>query len=156
MAHYVFRRDNGYGDYDFIADFDTMELTDYKEYAAQVDDRYMPYIDMQYMNSLGFYAVGISTLALRIVPEYGYVPRVRGFRPVGMPRPPRARGMAPRPMPGRPGPAPRPAPMPGRPGAAPRPEPMRGGPGDRRGTGGNGGPGSKRGPGGMGGPGGHR
>ena len=124
MAHYVFQRNNGYGDFDYISNFNTMELTDYKEYAAQVDDKYLPYIDMAYLNSLGFYAVGITALALRINPLELFIPLVRNFRPVGIPRPPRARGAAPRPMIGRPIPVPPPKPAPRplhRPAPAPRP-----------------------------------
>ena len=68
MAHYVFQRNNGFGDYDYIRNFETMEITDYPEFAAQVDDRYMPYLDMRYLNGLGFYAIGITSLALRIAP----------------------------------------------------------------------------------------
>lgn len=111
MAHYVFQRDNGYGDYDYIHDFDTMEITDYKEEAAQVEDRFLSYIDMPYMNQLGFFAVGISRLALRIA--YGpllYRPLIMGYRPIAMPRPPRAHvPRPPRPRGRRPAsPAPRP------------------------------------------------
>ncbi len=81
MAHYVFQRNNGFGDFDYIASFETMELTDYKEYAAQVDDAYIEYIDIPYLNSLGFFAVRISTLALRINELLNFRPPVRGFRP---------------------------------------------------------------------------
>ena len=120
MAHYVFQRNNGFGDFDYIANFETMELTDYKEYAAQVDDQFIGYIDIPYLNSLGFFAVGISTLALRINQLLNFRPLIRGFRPKFAPRPPRLRGAAPRPMPGRPVPPPRPAP---RPAARPKPAP---------------------------------
>lgn len=144
MAHYVFQRNNGYGDYDYIRNFETMEITDYKEYAAQVDDKYMGYLDIPYLNSLGFFAIGISRLALRIIPDFLFVPRIRGFRPTVMPRAPRARGAAPMPRPVIvPVPAPRPAPRP-RPAPAPRPapRPAPAGPGAlrpaRRGPGGKG------------------
>ena len=110
MAHYVFQRNNGWGDYDYIRNFNTMEITDYPEFAAQVDDRYMPYIDIPYMNSLGFYPIGITSLALRIVPMLLFTPTVRGYRPPAKPRPARLRGapLGPRPTTG-PMPAPRPA-----------------------------------------------
>ena len=109
MAHYVFQRNNGWGDYDYIRNFDTMEITDYPEFAAQVDDRYMPYIDIPYMNSLGFYPIGITSLALRIVPTLLFAPLVRGYRPKVKPQPARLRGapLRPRPTTG-PMPAPRP------------------------------------------------
>ena len=89
MAHYVFQRNNGYGDFDYIRSFETMEITDYPEQAAQVDDRYMAYIDIPYLNSLGFFAVGITSLALRILPMLLFQPLTRGFRPRVAPRPPR-------------------------------------------------------------------
>ncbi|MBR4234963.1 MAG: hypothetical protein IKR85_02745 [Clostridia bacterium] len=113
MAHYVFQRNNGYGDYDYIRSFDTMEITDYKEYAAQIDDKYLAYIDIPYMNSLGFYPIRITSLALRIEPLLLFTPLIRGFRPLVKPRAPRARGALPGPRPiAGPMPAPRPAPRP--------------------------------------------
>ena len=162
MAHYVFQRNNGFGDFDYIRSFETMEITDYPEYAAQVEDKYLAYIDMPYLNSLGFYAVGITSLALRILPALLFRPLTRGYRPLVAPRPPRAhipgavpprmprpprvprppRAAAPRPV----GPGPRPiapAPGPAPRGAAPSPRPAapgmrppRGPAGGRRGPGG--------------------
>ncbi|MBR5379315.1 MAG: hypothetical protein IK140_02165 [Clostridia bacterium] len=129
MAHYVFQRNNGFGDFDYIRNFETMEITDYKEFAAQVDDRFMAYLDIPYLNSLGFFPIGITSLALRIEPLLLFTPLVRGFRPAAKPRAPRLRGAAPGPrpltgpMPGlRPAPVqrrastPRPAPRPAQPG----------------------------------------
>ncbi|MBR5986465.1 MAG: hypothetical protein IK019_08660, partial [Clostridia bacterium] len=81
MAHYVFQRNNGFGDFDYIRSFETMEITDYKEYAAQVDDDGIVYLDIPYLNQLGFYAVRISSLALRIEPLLQFIPAVMGFRP---------------------------------------------------------------------------
>lgn len=109
MAHYVFQRNNGFGDYDYIRNFETMEITDYPEFAAQVDDRYIAYIDIPYLNSLGFYPVGITSLALRISPMLLFVPLIRGYRPPTRPRPARLRGapLGPRPTTG-PMPMPRP------------------------------------------------
>ncbi|MBQ9409915.1 MAG: hypothetical protein IJU28_11080 [Clostridia bacterium] len=134
MAHYVFQRNNGWGDYDYIRNFETMEITDYPEFAAQVDDKYMGFIDIPYLNSLGFFPIGITSLALRIVPMLLFAPTVRGYRPAIKPRPARLRGAPrgprpttgpmpmPRPVGRRVGPAAvRPAPV-GR-GAAPRPAP---------------------------------
>lgn len=127
MAHYIFERNNGYGDYDYIYNFETMEITDYPEYAAQIDDHYLGYIDLPYLNHMGFYPVGITRYALRINPMLLFMPRVRGYRPARMPAAPRARGVAPRPMPGRPVPPPR-APHPVPPHApaphAPHPAPQ--------------------------------
>ena len=123
MAHYVFQRNNGFGDFDYITNFETMEITDYKEYAAQVDDEFIGYIDIPYLNSLGFFAVGISTLALRINQLLNFRPIIRGFRPLVLPRAPRARGAAPRPMPGRPVPPPRPMARPAARPMAPKPAP---------------------------------
>lgn len=102
MAHYVFQRNNGWGDYDYIRNFDTMEITDYPEFAAQVDDKYIPYIDIPYLNSLGFFPIGITSLALRIVPMLLFAPTVRGYRPKNKPRPARVKGapMGPRPTSG--------------------------------------------------------
>lgn len=106
MAHYVFERNNGFGDYDYIISFDTMEITDYKEFACQVDDSYLGWIDLEFLAKYGFYAVGISKLGLRIEPRLQFVPHVRGFRPVAVPRAPRARGAkhGPRPVGIRPAP----------------------------------------------------
>lgn len=145
MAHYVFQRNNGFGDFDYIRSFETMEITDYPEMAVQVDDTYLPYIDMPYLNRLGFYAVGITTLGLRISPLQFFRPLVRGFRPTIVPRPPRAHvpGIPPRP-PRAPAPrAPRPAPVPRAARPAPRPAPGPHPAGSGRGPG--------RGPGGRGG-----
>ena len=135
MAHYVFQRNNGFGDFDYIRNFETMEITDYKEFAAQVDDRYLAYIDIPYLNQLGFFAIGITQLALRIEPLLLFMPRVRGFRPAVLPRAARLRGAAPGPRPTSgpmPAPrgvivtrrvtAPRPAPVQR---TAPRPAPLR-------------------------------
>lgn len=125
MAHYIFQRNNGYGDFDFIASFETMELTDYPEYAVQIDDDYIGYIDMPYLNQLGFFPVGITSYGLRINPMNQFRPGLRGYRPIRLPGLPRLRGAAPRPMPGRPVPPPRPMhpqpPVPPR-GPAPRVE----------------------------------
>ncbi len=99
MAHYVFQRNNGFGDFDYIRSFDTMEITDYKEYAAQVDDEGIAFLDIPYLNQLGFFAVRISTLALRIEPLLQFIPAVMGFRPAPKPRPARPRGAAPAPRP---------------------------------------------------------
>ena len=88
MAHYVFQRNNGFGDFDYIRSFDTMEITDYKEYASQVDDEGIAFLDIPYLNQLGFFAVRISTLALRIEPLLQFIPAVMGFRPAPAPRRP--------------------------------------------------------------------
>ena len=131
MAHFVFQRNNGFGDFDYIRSFETMEITDYPELAIQVDDKYIGYIDMLYLNQLGFYAVGITTLGLRISPLQYFRPLVRNFRPTIVPRPPRAHvpgvspivraPRAPKPAPAPRAPRPAPAPRTARPAPAPRP-----------------------------------
>lgn len=158
MAHYVFQRNNGYGDFDYIRSFQTMEITDYPQEAAQVDDRYLAYIDIPYMNSLGFYAVGITQLALRIIPMLLFQPVTRSYRPIGIPRPPRAHVPGVMPAVVRPPRAPRPHVVAPRPPRAPRPAtpgpavPRAPRPVGPAGIGPKRGPGGK-GPGGIGGPG---
>ncbi|MBQ4156639.1 MAG: hypothetical protein IJD86_00650 [Clostridia bacterium] len=99
MAHYIFQRNNGYGDMDFIQNFNTMSITDYPHEAAQVEDKYLAYIDMGYLNQLGFYAVGIRQFNLKIDYYRRFTPSMRGFRPPKPARPPRPRAIPPRPRP---------------------------------------------------------
>jgi len=99
MAHYVFQRNNGYGDFDYIASFETMAITDYKEFAAQVDECFLPLLDMECLASYGFYAVSLTSLCLRIQPRLMFMPRTPCFRPPMPSRAPRARGAAPAPRP---------------------------------------------------------
>lgn len=108
MAHYVFVRDeDGDGIYDFIQDLAIMSITDDKWRAQQFDDDDLRTIDIRYLNDHGFFAMGITNFALRIMPQNHYVPPRGGLlslllppkrprRPVPPPKPKRAR--PPRPM----------------------------------------------------------
>lgn len=91
MAHYVFQRNNGYNDLDFIQNFETMAITDFPQYAAQIEDKDLAHLDIGYLNKLGFYAVGIKTFNLRIEPHLKYTPYARGaYKSAVLPRNPRA------------------------------------------------------------------
>ncbi len=89
--YYVFRRsvDEYYPDY--IADFETMELTEDPDYAAQVSDLYIDMLDTAYLNSLGFYAVSLGHLTVNIVSPRYFRPRIRNYRSHMTPRQPRRR-----------------------------------------------------------------
>lgn len=90
MAHYIFQRDNGYSDLDFIQNFETMAVTDFPQYAAQIEDKDLAHLDVGYLNGLGFYAVGIRTFNLRIEKSLLFRPHVRGaYKSAVLPRNPR-------------------------------------------------------------------
>lgn len=106
MAHYVFVRDeDGDGIYDFIQNLEIMSITDDKWRAQQFDENDLRAIDIRYLNDHGFYAMGITNFALRIMPQNRYVPPLGGLLSLLLP-PPRPRRPAP-PKPKRP-PRPRP------------------------------------------------
>lgn len=91
MAHYIFQRNNGYNDLDFIRNFETMAITDFPQFAAQIEDKDLAHLDIGYLNSLGFYAVGIKAFNLRIDPRLKYRPYARGaYKSAVLPRNPRA------------------------------------------------------------------
>lgn len=91
MAHYVFQRDNGCGDLDFIQNFETMAITDFPQYAAQIEDKHLAHLDIGYLNKLGFYAVGIRSFSLRIEPSLLFRPVAGGaYKSAVKPRNPRA------------------------------------------------------------------
>lgn len=91
MAHYIFQRNNGYNDLDFIQNFETMAITDFPQFAAQIEDKDLAHLDIGYLNRLGFYAVGIKAFNLRIEPRLKYQPHVRGvYKSAVLPRNPRA------------------------------------------------------------------
>ena len=91
MAHYIFQRNNGFGDLDFIQNFETMAITDFPQFAAQIEDKDLAHLDIGYLNKLGFYAVGIKTFNLRIEPHLKYHPYARGaYKSAVLPRNPRA------------------------------------------------------------------
>ena len=91
MAHYVFQRNNGYNDLDFIQNFETMAITDFPQHAAQIEDKDLAHLDIGYLNGLGFYAVGIKTFNLRINQSLLFRPYARGaYKSAVLPRNPRA------------------------------------------------------------------
>lgn len=91
MAHYIFQRNNGYNDLDFIRNFETMAITDFPQFAAQIEDKDLAHLDIGYLNGLGFYAVGIKAFNLRIDPRLKYQPYARGaYKSAVLPRNPRA------------------------------------------------------------------
>ncbi len=91
MAHYIFQRNNGYNDLDFIGNFESMAITDFPQFAAQIEDKDLAHLDVGYLNKLGFYAVGIKTFNLRIDPMRKYQPYAKGaYKSAVLPRNPRA------------------------------------------------------------------
>lgn len=91
MAHYIFQRNNGYNDLDFIGNFETMAVTDFPQFAAQIEDKDLVHLDVGYLNRLGFYAVGIKTFNLRIDPMRKFTPHVPGaYKSAVLPRNPRS------------------------------------------------------------------
>ena len=91
MAHYIFQRNNGYNDLDFIQNFETMAITDFPQFAAQIEDKDFAHLDIGYLNKLGFYAVGIKTFNLKIEPRLKYQPYAHGaYKSAVLPRNPRA------------------------------------------------------------------
>lgn len=89
--YYIFRRDTGFGYPDYIRDFNTMTVTYNPFQAQQVSDTELFFIDIPYMNSLGFYAVPIDEIGIRFIPRLLFRPPFRGFRPRFTPPPPRRR-----------------------------------------------------------------
>lgn len=168
MRYFVFVREEG-NEHDFIANLETMEITEDIRYAQQISEDELENIDIAYMNQNEFFATDISTYGVSYLPALHYHPP-RGFRP---PPPPPRRRYRRRPAPpplgaillgamlGRPRPPMRrPSRGPGRPprgGMPGRPARFGRGPGGpgRRGPGGPGGRGpggpARRGPGGPGG-----
>jgi len=105
--HYLIGRDlDGDGNYEFVKDLDNMVLTDDSRRALQITDTQLDYIDMEYLNAAGFYALEAKRFNVSILEELLFTTLVRGFRPRVAP-PPRRR---PRRMP--PPPRPRRAPRP--------------------------------------------
>lgn len=89
--YYIFRRNTGFGYPDYIRDFNTMTVTYNPFQAQQVSDEEIFFIDIPYMNSLGFYAVPIDEIGIRFIPRLLFRPPFRGFRPRFTPPPPRRR-----------------------------------------------------------------
>jgi len=144
--HYLIGRDlDADGRYEFIKDMQNMTLTEDPYRALQVSEYDLSYLDMQYLNQYGFYALEASRFKVSLLERVLFRPRIVGFRPPIAPPPrrgplPRRRthvpprlqpfhDIAPRPV--APHPAPRPGARPaGRPfgGMLPRtPKPGRGG-----------------------------
>jgi len=96
------------GKYEFVKDMDNMILTEDSRRALQVSKAQLAYIDMDYLNEAGFYAMEAKRFNVSILEELLFTTLVRGFRPRVAP-PPRRR---PRRMPPPPLPRPRRAPRP--------------------------------------------
>ena len=111
--YYLIGRDlDADGQYEFIQDMDRMILTEDPNRALQVTERELDYIDMDYLNAAGFYALEANRFRVNLLGQLLFSPLMRGFRPM-VPPPPR------RPRVRRPAPKPRPmhAPHPARPRA---------------------------------------
>lgn len=68
-----------------------MSITDFPQFAAQIEDKDLAHLDIGYLNGLGFYAVGIKAFNLRIDPRLKYRPYARGaYKSAVLPRNPRA------------------------------------------------------------------
>lgn len=125
------------GRYEFIRNMDNMILTDDPHRALQFTENELAYIDMDYLNAAGFYALEADRFQVSLLEALLFRPLVRGYRPRVAPpprryrhrrKPPRSHllGFFGVPVPPRPPKAPRPAPRrkpaPPKPrAAAPRP-----------------------------------
>jgi len=90
--NYVFRRSMPMHATDYIADFETMGLTEDPAMAAQVSDMFIEMIDAAYLNSIGFYPVAVGSLEGQVAEDHLFRPLIRNYRPHAAPH-------APRPMP---------------------------------------------------------
>lgn len=125
--HYFIGRDiDGDGYPEFVCNLETMALTEDPARALQFTERELEYLDMRYMNSIGFYAIEVSHYGIPMLVNMLFRPAVRGYRPRVAPPPRRVR--APRPM-GHPVPPPH-GPM-GHPGPGYPPHGPMSGPGPR-------------------------
>lgn len=136
--YYLIGRDlDADGQYEFIHDMDNMILTEDPNRALQMTERELDYIDMEYLNAAGFYAMEADRFQVSLLEALLFRPTVRGYRPRVAP-PPRRRPPHRRPSPlgilgallhpHRPAPRRKPAPRPPKPRArraAPPPPPAR-------------------------------
>lgn len=98
--YYLIGRDlDGDGQYEFIQDMDNMILTEDSKRALQMTETQLAYIDMEYLNQAGFYALEADRFNVSILEELLFSTLVHGFRPRVAPPPRRARRVPPPPPP---------------------------------------------------------
>lgn len=98
--YYLIGRDlDADGQYEFIQDMDNMILTEDASRALQVTEHELDYIDMEYLNAAGFYALEADRFRVSLLEALLFRPTVRGYRPRVAPpprrRPPRRRAPSP-------------------------------------------------------------
>lgn len=90
--HYFIGRDiDGDGYPEFIEDLNSMILTDNPARALQFTANELAYIDMPYLNSLGFFAIEAHHYGIPMLAQMLFRPTVRGYRPRVAPPPRRPR-----------------------------------------------------------------
>lgn len=89
--HYLIGRDlDADGRYEFIKDMQNMVLTEDPYLALQISEYDLTYLDMEYLNQYGFYALEASRFKVSLLERLLFRPRVIGFRPPITPPPRRA------------------------------------------------------------------
>lgn len=90
--YYLIGRDlDADGRYEFIQDMENMILTDDANRALQVTENELSYIDMEYLNAAGFYALEADRFQVSLLEALLFRPLVRGYRPRVAPPPRRYR-----------------------------------------------------------------
>ena len=90
--HYVIGRDlDADGKYEFIRDMDNMILTEDAGRALQMTETELDYIDMDYLNEAGFYAMEADRFNVPLLAALLFSPLIRGYRPRVAPPPRRRR-----------------------------------------------------------------
>jgi len=96
--YYLIGRDlDADGQYEFIKDMDNMILTEDANHALQVTEAQLDYIDMEYLNEAGFYAMEADRFKVSILEQLLFSPLVMGYRPRAALPPRRRRRMPPPP-----------------------------------------------------------
>lgn len=95
--YYLIGRDlDADGQYEFIKDMDKMILTEDPASALQITEEQLEYIDMAYLNAVGFYALEADRFQVSILEKLLFSPMMMGYRPPVVP-PPRPRHRTPPP-----------------------------------------------------------
>ncbi|MBQ8507961.1 MAG: hypothetical protein IJ466_11110 [Clostridia bacterium] len=90
--YYLIGRDlDADGRYEFIQDMDNMILTEDPNRALQMTENELNYIDMEYLNQGGFYAMEADRFQVSLLEALLFRPPVRGYRPRVAPPPRRYR-----------------------------------------------------------------
>lgn len=96
--YYLIGRDlDADGQYEFVKDMENMILTEDPNSAIQMTETQLSYLDMEYLNEAGFYAMEADRFQVSILEKLLFSPLVMGYRPRVAP-PPRRRRRPPRPV----------------------------------------------------------